>query len=65
MEVRKERELILFMIESGRVWMTTSPRKLLSRSTIGARVCVSLLDGMVKLYDAEESSEGAQAFDVG
>lgn len=39
--------------------------KMLTRTTIGARVCISLLDDMLKLYDAEESSEGAQAFDVG
>lgn len=38
---------------------------MLTRTAIGARVCVSLLDDMLKLYDAEESSEGAQAFDVG
>ena len=42
-----------------------SPSKMLTRTTIGARVCISLLDDMLKLYDAEESSEGAQAFDVG
>jgi ataxin-10 len=39
--------------------------KMLTRTTVGARVCVSLLDDMLKLYDEEESSEGAQAFDVG
>lgn len=39
--------------------------KMLTRTTVGARVCISLLDDMLKLYDAEESSEGAQAFDVG
>lgn len=38
---------------------------MLTRSAVGARVCVSLLDNMLKLYDAEESSVGAQAFDVG
>ncbi|KAG5647901.1 hypothetical protein DXG03_007825 [Asterophora parasitica] len=38
---------------------------MLTRTTVGARVCVSLLDDMLKLYDAEESSVGAQAFDVG
>ncbi|KAF9462934.1 spinocerebellar ataxia type 10 protein domain-containing protein [Collybia nuda] len=39
--------------------------KLMVKTSIGARLCISLLDSMVKLYDAEESSEGAQAFDVG
>lgn len=40
-------------------------RKMLTRSKIGGRVCVSLLDNMVRLYDAEEGTEGAQAFDIG
>ncbi|RDB23860.1 Ataxin-10 [Hypsizygus marmoreus] len=38
---------------------------MLSRTTVGARLCISLLDVMLKLYDAEESSQAAQAFDVG
>ncbi|KAG6817540.1 hypothetical protein H0H87_007508 [Tephrocybe sp. NHM501043] len=38
---------------------------MLTRTVVGARVCVSLLDDMLKLYEAEESSVGAQAFDVG
>ncbi|KAG6850778.1 hypothetical protein H0H93_008816 [Arthromyces matolae] len=38
---------------------------MLTRTTVGARVCVSLLDDMMKLYEAEESSVGAQAFDIG
>ncbi|KAF8889372.1 hypothetical protein BD779DRAFT_1662135 [Infundibulicybe gibba] len=38
--------------------------KMLGRTTIGIRLCISILDNMVKLYDAEEASEGAQAFDV-
>lgn len=40
-------------------------RKMLTKTTIGARICVTLLDQMVKLYDAEEASDGAKAFDVG
>ncbi|KAL0580613.1 hypothetical protein V5O48_001438 [Marasmius crinis-equi] len=39
--------------------------KMLVRTTIGARICVVLLDNMVKLYDAEETSEGGLAFDAG
>ncbi|TFK39966.1 spinocerebellar ataxia type 10 protein domain-containing protein [Crucibulum laeve] len=39
--------------------------KLLTKATIGARVCVALLDDMLRLYDADEGTEGAQAFDVG
>jgi ataxin-10 len=38
---------------------------MLGRSTIGARVCVTLLDNMVKLFEAEGASQGAQAFDIG
>ncbi|KAG6910234.1 hypothetical protein DXG01_012369 [Tephrocybe rancida] len=38
---------------------------MLTRTAVGARVCVSLLDDMLKLYEAEESSVGAKAFDVG
>ncbi|KAL0059088.1 hypothetical protein AAF712_014219 [Marasmius tenuissimus] len=38
---------------------------MLARTPIGARICVCLLDGMVKLYDADETSEGGLAFDVG
>ncbi|KAF7964993.1 hypothetical protein HWV62_1166 [Athelia sp. TMB] len=34
-------------------------------STIGARVCISLLDRIVTLYDAVEPSDGAKAFDIG
>ena len=32
---------------------------------IGARVCISLLDRMVTLFDAAEPSDGAKAFDIG
>ncbi|KIK61590.1 hypothetical protein GYMLUDRAFT_243286 [Collybiopsis luxurians FD-317 M1] len=42
-----------------------SRTKLLTRAAIGARICVALLDNMVKLYDADEASDGARAFDVG
>lgn len=38
---------------------------MLSRTAVGARVCIFLLDVMLKLFDAEESTQGAQAFDVG
>jgi len=38
---------------------------MLCATTIGARVCISLLDRMVTLFDAEEPSDGATAFDVG
>lgn len=38
---------------------------MLTRTPIGARICIILLDDMVKLHDADEGSEGARAFDVG
>jgi ataxin-10 len=37
---------------------------MLCAADIGARICVSLLDGMVKLHDAEDN-HGTSAFDVG
>ncbi|KAJ3935187.1 MAG: spinocerebellar ataxia type 10 protein domain-containing protein [Lentinula lateritia] len=42
-----------------------SRTKMLTRTPIGARICIILLDDMVKLHDADEGSEGARAFDVG
>ncbi|KAJ7746864.1 spinocerebellar ataxia type 10 protein domain-containing protein [Mycena maculata] len=39
--------------------------KMLTRTVAGVRICVSLLDNMVQLYDAEDGSEGARAFDIG
>ncbi|KAF5355327.1 hypothetical protein D9758_006039 [Tetrapyrgos nigripes] len=39
--------------------------KMLTRTTIGSRLCVSLLDNMVKLYEADEGSDGGKAFDTG
>jgi len=46
-------------------WLTVSFSLKLCTSDIGARVCVLLLNSMVKLYDAEDASDGARAFDVG
>ncbi|TFK18978.1 hypothetical protein FA15DRAFT_674855 [Coprinopsis marcescibilis] len=39
--------------------------KMLAKTTIGARVCVTLLDDMLRLYEAEEETEGGKAFNVG
>ncbi|KAH7890707.1 spinocerebellar ataxia type 10 protein domain-containing protein [Phlebopus sp. FC_14] len=42
------------------------PRQaLLAKTRVGARICIALLDRMVDLYDAEESSDGSKAFDYG
>jgi hypothetical protein len=38
---------------------------MLTRTTIGTRLCVSLLDNMVKLYEADEGSDAGKAFDTG
>ncbi|KAF5316523.1 hypothetical protein D9619_006383 [Psilocybe cf. subviscida] len=39
--------------------------QLLAKSKVGVRICIGLLDNMVKLHEAEEGSEGGQAFDIG
>ncbi|KAF8909342.1 spinocerebellar ataxia type 10 protein domain-containing protein [Gymnopilus junonius] len=38
---------------------------LLTRTKVGVRICIGLLDNMVGLHEAEEGSDGAKAFDVG
>jgi ataxin-10 len=40
-------------------------RSILSTTSVGVRLCMRLLDGMVRLYDAEEVSDGGKAFDIG
>ncbi|KAJ4473682.1 spinocerebellar ataxia type 10 protein domain-containing protein [Lentinula aciculospora] len=55
---------VLTMIVSC-VHESRSRMKILTRTPIGARICITLLDVMVKLYDADEGSDGARAFDVG
>ncbi|KAJ6624949.1 spinocerebellar ataxia type 10 protein domain-containing protein [Mycena sp. CBHHK59/15] len=52
--------LILNCIDASRTRI-----KLLTRTATGVRICISLLDNMVQLYDAEDASEGARAFDIG
>jgi ataxin-10 len=39
--------------------------KMLCRTAVGARLCITILDVMVRLYDAAEQSDGAQAFNIG
>ncbi|KAF5337508.1 hypothetical protein D9757_014714 [Collybiopsis confluens] len=55
---------VLTMI-AGCLHESRTRTKLLTRTAIGARICVTMLDDMVKLYDADEASDGARAFDVG
>ncbi|KII85837.1 hypothetical protein PLICRDRAFT_114924 [Plicaturopsis crispa FD-325 SS-3] len=38
---------------------------MLSTTPIGARTCITILDRMVSVYEEEESSDGAKAFDLG
>lgn len=37
----------------------------LCRTAIGSRLCIAILDLMVRLFDATELSDGAQAFNIG
>ncbi|KIM82958.1 hypothetical protein PILCRDRAFT_69997 [Piloderma croceum F 1598] len=39
--------------------------RMLCTTPVGARVCITLLDRMVTLFDAVEPSDGAKAFDIG
>ncbi|KAJ2934873.1 hypothetical protein H1R20_g2233, partial [Candolleomyces eurysporus] len=39
--------------------------KLLAKSAIGVRICITLLDDMLKLFEADEESEAGKAFNVG
>ncbi|KAJ6581200.1 spinocerebellar ataxia type 10 protein domain-containing protein [Mycena capillaripes] len=52
--------LILNAIDGSRTRI-----KMLTRTVTGVRICISLLDSMVQLYDAEDATEGARAFDIG
>ncbi|KAJ7460628.1 spinocerebellar ataxia type 10 protein domain-containing protein [Mycena latifolia] len=52
--------LILNCIDTSRTRI-----KMLTRTVTGVRICISLLDSMVRLYDAEDATEGARAFDIG
>lgn len=42
-----------------------SKRGLLAETQVGARICITLLDRMATLYDAEDSSDEGKAFDYG
>ena len=42
-----------------------SDRRLLTKSKVGVRVCIGLLDNMVRLHEAEEGTDAAKAFDIG
>ncbi|KAF9258921.1 hypothetical protein L218DRAFT_876002 [Marasmius fiardii PR-910] len=57
--------LAVFTLIENCIHESRARTKMLTRTPIGARLCVCLLDNMVKLYDAEETSEGGLAFDVG
>ena len=42
-----------------------SNRQLLTKSRVGVRVCIGLLDNMVRLHEAEKGTHAAKAFDIG
>jgi ataxin-10 len=48
-----------------RVVSKTLDRRLLTKSKVGVRVCIALLDNMVRLHEAEEGTDAAKAFDIG
>ena len=64
MEAENEREHTFFFVVC-RLDQVISDSKMLVSTPIGIRACIYLLDDMLKLYEAEEASYGAQAFDVG
>ena len=45
--------------------LTSPDRQLLTKSKVGVRVCIGLLDNMVCLHEAEEGTDAAKAFDFG
>ncbi|OBZ74211.1 hypothetical protein A0H81_05856 [Grifola frondosa] len=45
--------------------LMTAHRELLTTTIGGARMCISLLDRLAALFDAEESSDESRAFDIG
>ena len=40
-------------------------RNLLTRTPSGSRVCIGILDDMIRLHEADEGSDAAKAFDTG
>jgi hypothetical protein len=60
----RERAYVYFMILIS-VPLLTRHRKMLTSAPVGVRLCICLLDRMVALYDADESSDGGKAFDIG
>ncbi|KIJ20811.1 hypothetical protein PAXINDRAFT_160284 [Paxillus involutus ATCC 200175] len=57
--------LSLLVLMVNCIHESSQRRGLLAETRVGARVCVALLDRMVNLYDAEDSSDGGKAFDYG
>ena len=60
---RKRRQVVL--MRDVAVTIIPYYSTLMSRTTVGIRVCITLLDDMLKLFEAEELTQEAQAFDVG
>lgn len=55
--------LLILMVNC--IYDSPERRSLLTKSRAGARICITLLDRVVLLYDAEEYTDGAKAFDYG
>lgn len=66
MGARRERPSIrLFSSITRPKYLPVYSRLLLTKTKVGVRICIGLLDNMVGLHEAEEGSDGAKAFDVG
>ncbi|KIL00750.1 hypothetical protein PAXRUDRAFT_795060 [Paxillus rubicundulus Ve08.2h10] len=57
--------LSLLVLMVNCIHESSQRRGSLAETRVGARICVALLDRMVNLYDAENSSDGGKAFDYG
>ncbi|EKM81810.1 hypothetical protein AGABI1DRAFT_118880 [Agaricus bisporus var. burnettii JB137-S8] len=50
---------------SNCISQSRSRTKLLCKSEVGVRICVCLLDSMLRLFEADEGTEAGKAFDIG
>lgn len=57
--------LSLLVLLVNCVYDSSSRQALLVKTRIGVRICITLLDRMTDLHDAEESSDAGKAFDYG
>ncbi|KAI6149761.1 spinocerebellar ataxia type 10 protein domain-containing protein [Pisolithus tinctorius] len=57
--------LSLLVLLVNCIYDNSARQALLVHTPIGVRICITLLDRMTDLYDAEESSDAGRAFDYG